>query len=150
MKSLFDAKFSAEIVGRINKLEAVTPALWGKMNVSQMLAHCQVPLQMAMGQMQLKGNPIIRFLFGRAARAKLLSDEGFKKNLPTFREAVVTDEKEFEKEKQKLIELVTAFQKGGEAGITHGAHPFFGELSVAEWDALQAKHPDHHLSQFGV
>jgi Protein of unknown function (DUF1569) len=34
--------------------------------------------------------------------------------------------------------------------LTQKPHPFFGALTVAEWDGLQWKHLDHHLRQFGA
>jgi hypothetical protein len=33
---------------------------------------------------------------------------------------------------------------------TKDAHPFFGKMTVKQWDYLQHKPLDHHLSQFGV
>ena len=29
-------------------------------------------------------------------------------------------------------------------------HPFFGELTAAQWSIFQRKHYTHHLSQFGL
>ena len=42
IKNVFDRKVSEELVSRINQLTPSTTNLWGKMNVSQMLAHCNV------------------------------------------------------------------------------------------------------------
>jgi hypothetical protein len=44
-----------EIIDRINKLTSQTQAQWGKMNVSQMLAHVQMPIRIAFGTHQPKG-----------------------------------------------------------------------------------------------
>jgi hypothetical protein len=52
MKRLFSAKENQEIIDRINELTPDTPALWGKMNVSQMLTHCQQPLKVAYGELK--------------------------------------------------------------------------------------------------
>ena len=43
MDSLFNAEDNNSIQDRINKLGADTKPLWGKMNVSQMLAHLEPP-----------------------------------------------------------------------------------------------------------
>lgn len=42
MKNIFQTEVTQEIISRINNLLPNTPALWGKMSVSQMLAHCNV------------------------------------------------------------------------------------------------------------
>jgi hypothetical protein len=149
-KSLFNKQDADEFISRINKLTPQTPALWGKMDVAQMLTHCQKPLQIASGSLKPKINRVIKFLFGKKAKEQLITEPEFKKNLPTFPEAKIVDKKVFETEKKKLIELIQQFQKEGEAGLTKDPHPFFGDLTVKEWDILQVKHLDHHLRQFGA
>jgi hypothetical protein len=150
MKSLFNQQNSAEFIERINKLTPASKAQWGVMNVSQMLRHSQLPLDIASGALVPKVNPIVRFLFGKSAKKQINSDQEFKKNLPTFREGKIHDERDFEKEKTKLISQIQHFQQKGEAGLTKDPHPFFGAMTVNEWDRLQVKHLDHHLKQFGV
>jgi hypothetical protein len=150
MKSLFKKQDAEEYISRINKLSPSTPPLWGKMDVAQMLTHCQKPLEIASGALKPKINKIVKLLFGKRAKAQLVSGQDFKKNLPTFPEAKIVDKKVFETEKAKLISLIEQFQKNGKEGLTQEPHPFFGELTPAEWDILQTKHLDHHLSQFGV
>ena len=41
MKNLFDQSTREEILHRLHMLQPETKAQWGKMNVGQMLAHCQ-------------------------------------------------------------------------------------------------------------
>jgi len=113
-----------------------------------MLAHCQVPLRVALDELQIKRG-LAGFLFGRIAKKKLLSDQPFKPNLPTFREAKITGVKDFETERQSLINMIRRFEAGSGV-LTTKAHGFFGPLTVQEWDKLQVKHLDHHLRQFGV
>jgi hypothetical protein len=149
MPSLFDEKESAIIIDRINKLTPASKPLWGKMNVSQMLAHCQAPLNVAMGKETFKRN-LFGFLFGKLAKRSVVSDKPFKRNLPTAPSFIVKEERSFDTEKTKLIGLVTTFTTGGEQGLTKEPHPFFGAMTTAEWDKSQWKHLDHHLQQFGV
>ncbi len=54
MKSLFNKADNQEIINRINTLTATSQAQWGKMNVGQMLTHCQEPLRVAYGDFKLK------------------------------------------------------------------------------------------------
>ncbi len=149
MKYLFDDQKSSSIISRINQLSPQSKALWGKMNVSQMLAHCQPPLQVAMGETMLKRN-LFGFLFGKMAKKTVVSDKPYKRGLPTAPSFIVKDERNFESEKQKLVQLITRFSSGGPAVLTKDPHPFFGKMTVEEWDKSQWKHLDHHLQQFGV
>ncbi len=149
-RNLFDEKTSAHFIDRIQKLTPETNALWGKMNVSQMLLHCQKPFLIAKGDLVPKPNPIIKFLFGKSAKKQLVSGVPFKKSLPTFPEAIITDKREFEKEKAGLIKTISDFQKSGDNGLTKNQHPFFGDMSVSDWNMLMTQHLDHHLRQFGA
>ena len=150
MKSLFNPSDNNEIVERINKLTSNSKALWGKMNVGQMLAHCQVPLLAAYGEVKTSRG-LIGVLFGGFAKKKYITkDMPFEKNLPTDKLFVMTTPKEFEEQKSKLIPLVKRFATQKANGITKEPHPFFGKMSASEWDKLQMKHLDHHLRQFGV
>ncbi len=148
MKSLFNPNDNNEIIERINNLKPDSKSEWGKMNVSQVLAHSQAPLRVAFGEVKLKRG-LLGILFGKMAKKKLLA-ETFKKNMPTDKAFIVVDDRNFEEEKNKLIKLVRRFAEDGPGGITKETHPFFGELTSEEWDALQWKHLDHHLRQFGV
>jgi hypothetical protein len=151
LKSLFDAHTSQEMIERINKLTPMSEAQWGSMSVAQMMAHLQVPLNLAHEKIQIKSNKLISFLFGRKLLRNIVSDERpFEKNLPTFKEAKNLGARLFEPEKKQLIELVKNFQASGPSGITKKPHPFFGDMTTQDWDILQYKHLDHHLRQFGV
>ena len=149
MNYLFDEKESSNIISRINQLSSDSKPLWGKMNVSQMLAHCQAPILVSIGEMKLRRN-IFGMLFGKMAKKVVVGDKPYKRSLPTTPMFVVKDERNFEAEKEKLIQLVSRFSSGGPNGITKEPHPFFGAMSVAEWNKSQWKHLDHHLQQFGV
>ena len=49
MKSLFDAALITNLKQRIESLQADSQRQWGKMSVDQMIAHCAVGLEMALG-----------------------------------------------------------------------------------------------------
>jgi hypothetical protein len=150
MDSLFDKQTSLGFIARINKLTPQSQALWGRMDVSQMLHHCQKTFLIASGDLIPRINPVIKFLFGKRAKKQLVSDPQFKKNIPTFPEGIIIDQKTFDTEKENLIALVKNFQQKGPEGLTSEPHSFFGKLTGSEWDTLQVKHLDHHLRQFGV
>jgi hypothetical protein len=149
MKSLFDKTYNQEIIDRIDLLSPDSKSIWGKMDVCKMLLHAQRPLMVAFGEMKLKRS-IIGILFGRLAKRKLLNPEPFEKNLPTSPQFIVKENPEFEFERQNLRFLVKRFADLGPSSLKNEIHPFFGKLTVQEWDTLQLKHLDHHLRQFGV
>ena len=147
IKNLFDTSVKQDIIARINKLTPQSSALWGKMNVAQMLAHLQMPIGVADGTHQLK-----RTLFGRIVgpmvKSIIYNEKAFKRHLPTDPSFVmISNEKDFEKEKQKLLEKVRGFS---EASIVNETHTFFGKLTKEQWSKGTWKHLDHHLQQFGV
>lgn len=72
MKGLFDPEANNLIKERINKLTAGSPPLWGKVNVSQMLAYLQPVMLVASGELKLNGG-LVGLLFGRMARKQVLS-----------------------------------------------------------------------------
>lgn len=146
MKSLFDPTENQNIINRIQKLTATSQANWGKMDVAQMLTHCQQPLRVVYGEMKLKRG-LMAILFGKTVKRMLLKDESYKPGLPTAKQFIITDERVFEKERTVLIELVKRFSPGQ---ISKDPHPFFGKMTAAEWDFMQWKHLDHHLRQFGA
>ena len=148
MKSLYRPSDNQEIILRLQNLSPDAKPLWGKMNVAQMLAHCQVPLQLAYGDVKLKRR-FIGWLFGGIAKKKLITGKPWNRNLPTDPAFVMNTEHNFEAEMNKLIPLIQRFATKGPNGITKNPHPFFGKLSTEEWDRLQWNHLNHHLTQFG-
>jgi hypothetical protein len=147
VKDLFDPSVKQDIIERINKLTAQTKAQWGKMNVSQMLAHVQMPIRIAFGTHNPKGSFLLR-LIGPLFKSKLWDAKPYKQSLPTDPTFVMTgSEKDFEKEKAALIHLVNNFN---ETSIQSEQHPVFGKLNKHNWSKATWKHLDHHLRQFGV
>jgi len=149
MPSLYQSTDLAAFQQRLRSLRPDSKAQWGKMDVAQMLAHCQWPLMLATGERTLKRG-LIGVLFGGLAKRKLTSPAPFGRNLPTAPEFRVRDVREFVPERDKVLELVQRFGARGPAGVPKEPHPFFGPLTAAEWDTLQWKHLDHHLRQFGA
>ena len=147
IKNLFEPAVKEDIIDRINKLTPQTKPLWGKMNVSQMLAHVQMPIRIALGTHQPKGSFLLR-LIGPLFKSKLWDENPYKQSLPTDPTFVMTGtEKDFEKEKAALIALVNNFN---ETSIRSEKHPVFGKLNKHNWSKATWKHLDHHLKQFGV
>ena len=120
------------------------------MNTSQMLAHCAAPLKMAHGEIKGKRG-LVSFLFGPMVKKKMINPATpFGRNLPTDPNFIFPKANDFSNEKQKLISQIRIFSQKGPEAITTLPHSFFGKMTPQEWDIIQSKHLDHHLSQFGV
>ena len=149
MPSLFEPQVSNEIISRINQLKASSQAKWGKMNVAQMLHHCNLALQTATGEITIK-TPFFFKLMQPLIKKIVMSDKPYKPGLPTAKEFINTDTKEFENEKNNLLSRLEKFIQNGEAECDGRKHPAFGKLSSYEWGFSQWKHFNHHLQQFGA
>ena len=149
MKSLFDKASAEELKQRMAQLSPETKRLWGKMSPAQMLAHCSVGMEVSLGD-RLMQQVWLGKLFGKRAKASMLSGKPMGRNLPTDKAYVMTGELELEVERQKLAGFIDRFQTGGPEGCTKGPHSFFGLLTPEEWAELNYLHLDHHLRQFGV
>lgn len=150
MKSIFNEADKNEILQRIEKLTPETKALWGKMNVAQMLAHSAVTAEWPMGGVSVK-NSSLQFIGRFFKKPFIYTDRQMGKNTPTAPELVtVVDQKEFTKEKAAFINAINKLYTGGEKIITLEKHAFFGKMTPAEWGIINYKHADHHLRQFGV
>lgn len=149
MKNVFQPEVLEEIKQRINKLQPDTQREWGKMEVAQMMAHCSAALEVAAAQ-KFPPRIFIGRILGPFFRSVFSNEKTLKKNMPTDKTFLVIDRRNFEKEKARLIDLVSQFSTGGEAKCTRHPHSFFGKLTPAEWGLGMYKHLDHHLRQFGV
>jgi hypothetical protein len=149
MPTLFNPADVNELVNRINKLTPDAQRQWGKMNVSQMLAHSNKGMESARGIHHIPRALIGRIL-GPMFRSMALGDKPFAKNSPTDKSLIFNGEYDFEEEKSKLIIHIQEFMSGGADGCSKEPHAFFGHFTPDQWAYFQWKHLDHHLRQFGV
>jgi hypothetical protein len=149
MANLFNPSDAQIIIDRIERLKPDSAARWGKMSVSQMLAHIQQPIRVSTGELKLKQS-FVGMLFGRIAKKKMLAQESFNRGLPTAPQFVIKHNPDFEEERNRTIAMIKDFSTRGEQGLTKDAHPFFGRMNNEEWIRLNWMHLDHHLKQFGV
>ncbi|RZJ48159.1 MAG: DUF1569 domain-containing protein [Flavobacterium sp.] len=150
MKNIFQPEVTEQVIARINKLTSASPQLWGKMNVSQMLAHCNVSYELVYDNNHPKPNALMKFIMKALIKNTVVSEKPYKKNSQTAPSFVITDEKEFEREKNRLIEYITKTQELGENHFDGKESHSFGKLTKTEWSNMFYKHLDHHLNQFGA
>jgi hypothetical protein len=149
MKNLFDKNAYTEITSRINALTPQSQRQWGKMDVAQMLAHCKEAFKVPLSDKKMP-RMFIGLLIGWVFKKKLHNDEPWKQNLPTAPNFIIKDNREFEKEKQELTDLINQFHNGGADKVGRFPHPMFGTFTTEQWGKSMYKHLDHHLVQFGV
>jgi hypothetical protein len=150
MKNLFEAARVEEVKKRIALLGPDSERQWGKMNAAQALAHCSAAMEMAMGKICPPRILIGRLLGPLAKKALIVKGKPMRRDAMTEKSCLVTDERNFVVERQRLRESIDRFAAGGPGLCTKHPHFFFGPLTPVEWAALMYQHLDHHLRQFGV
>ncbi len=145
MKSIFDQTAKDEIINRITTLNENSTALWGKMNVYQMIKHCTLWEEMLLGKKQYKQGFIGR-IFGKIALKDMMKDQPIKHNLPTMPSFKIADNAgDIAAAKAGWIKLIEENASKENAGFVH---PFFGKLTAEQAGQMDYKHIDHHLRQF--
>jgi len=149
MKNLFDKDTYAEIMDRMNALTPASQRQWGKMTAAQMMAHCKEAFKVPLSEKKMP-RMFLGLLVGWMIKAKLYNESPWKQNLPTAPNFIIRDDRDFEKEKQELTELVNKFHQGGPENVGRFPHPMFGSFTKEQWGQSMYKHLDHHLKQFAV
>lgn len=150
MKSVFNQSDVAEIISRIHQLTPETKAVWGKMSVSQMLAHCNITYEMVYDNIHPAPNAFVKLLLKLFVKNKVVTEKPYRQNGPTAPAFIIKDDKDFNTEKNRLIQYITKTLELGEAYFDNKESHSFGKLSVTEWNHMLYKHLNHHLIQFGV
>ena len=110
VQNIFEEAGAAALVTRIKQLKPDTKALWGRMNASQMLAHCNKPFETIFdptyAQKHPRPNAIVRFMLRLFIKPILVGKKPYKKNMRTAPEFIVDDERDFAEEQSRLIDFV--------------------------------------------
>jgi hypothetical protein len=148
---LLDSNTSSGYISRLENLDSTTIPNWGKMNATQMLAHCRIAMELPLGKIEVKTNFIFKLLFGKMIKKKVTDDSIYKPSLPTAAEFVIKEPNlNFEEEKSKLITTINQFCNLKNDVLSNKIHPIFGKMTNEEWRISQWKHLDHHWRQFGI
>jgi len=150
IRNLFDQKETQETIDRINNLSAETQRQWGKMDVAQMMAHCNVAYEVIYTDKHPKPKGFGKLMANLFAKKIVIGPKPYKRNNPTAPIFKIKTEKDFEVEKKRLIEYLKKTQQLGGGHFEGKENPAFGKLTEKEWNTLFSKHLDHHLQQFGV
>lgn len=150
MKSIFDKDACDDIISRLDDLTPEDQARWGKMNVNQMLKHCQKPIKLAFGEEEVEKPNFIMKLLIKLMKPTLYNDKPWKQSLPTAKSFVIKENLNFEKEKSNLKQLIRRIHESESYFEPSKTHPIFGEMKSWMWGQSAYKHLNHHLKQFGV
>ena len=112
MKNLFEPAALDDLKNRLNQLTPESKPQWGKMNAPQMLAHCAIWMEMTGGQTS-PPRSWIGYIFGPLAKRSILRDEPVRHNMPSDKDFIVSEEREFASERERLNASIERFATGG-------------------------------------
>lgn len=148
--NLFDQEKVDVIIQRINCLTHNSAPNWGKMNSSQMLAHLCVTYDLVFDESAPKAKGLKKWLMKKFIKPMVVNEVPYKRNSPTGKFFLISNERDFEIEKAKLIQYLNKVVALGSDFFEKTDYASFGFLSKKEWNNMFYKHLDHHLRQFGV
>jgi hypothetical protein len=121
------------------------------MSADQVLAHLNVAYSFIFeAEKQKKPGAIAKFFLKNFVKPKVVNAIPYKQSLPTSPVFIISDHRNFEEEKKKLIGNIQRVQQLGREAFEGKENSSFGVLSAQEWNNMLAKHLNHHLKQFGV
>ncbi|MBX2931716.1 MAG: DUF1569 domain-containing protein [Chitinophagaceae bacterium] len=148
-KNLLTKEASNNIIERVKKLTIDNTPLWGEMNVTEMLLHCNLCnkqiLEESRGDEKTTAKQFLLRIFA------LYIAPNFKKGIKSEKRNItkgLIDNTQFEKQQIEFISIINKFPYNNHALTL--SHPAFGNISTTEWGIAAFKHMDHHLRQFGV
>lgn len=148
MKSIFDKTVREEFIDRVASLNESSKAVWGKMNIYQMIRHCTLWEEMVQGKRHYKRMFLGR-LFGKMALRKVLGNNApLRRSNPTLPELVIKDAGgNIEIQKAEWIAAIRNYENFSNPDFVH---VFFGKMTKEQIGYLVYKHIDHHLRQFAA
>lgn len=147
---LFDSTNVDAAIRRISALTPESQPTWGKMTVSEMLAHVNVAYEMVYTTKHPRPNPIMRWVLKKIVKERVVGPAPYPRNTPTAPAFRITDSRDFAVERDRLIAYLRQVASEGRKSFEGRESLSFGPLTASEWNGLFSKHLDHHLQQFGV
>lgn len=146
----FEPTTTTIMLQRIDQLTPESNPIWGKMNAAQMLAHLNVAYAIAYEDMEAKYGGFAKLMLKLFVKKIVVGDKPYSKNSRTAPAFLIADQREFEKEKSRLVDYIKKTESKGVEYFEGKESASFGRLTAQEWSNMFSKHLDHHLSQFGV
>lgn len=136
--------------GLVERLRRVTPeakAQWGHLDAPRMMCHLGDSLDSSLGTLAVppgRGPAMLRHFPMKQLALYLIP---MPKGAKAAEELLTTAPRDFEADRQGVLERMEQM-----AAMPPGkgpAHFLFGAMTCDQWNALNWKHIDHHLRQFG-
>ena len=113
VKNIFNKEVSNEIINRINCIKPDTQPKWGTMSPAQMFSHCSVTYEMVCENIHKKPNAFFRLILKLFVKKSVTGEKPYKHNLKTAPQFIIKETKDFEKEKQRLMNYIIRTQEHG-------------------------------------
>lgn len=91
-----------------------------------------------------------KFLLKTFLKKFVAGEKPYKINSRTSPDFLIKNQRNFEEEKNLLIDNIQKVQSLGKDHFEGKENFSFGKMTGEEWNNLFYKHLDHHLRQFGV
>ncbi len=147
MGTLFDARDRTAILGRVARLSEDRRPLWGRFTAPEMVCHVSTGLRQGLNEVDL--GPSVRPLNWWPLNWLAIHVLPWPKGAKTPPEMLATKSTTWPADVAALRDLIKRFGARGPGGEWPESK-VFGRISGRSWGALQHKHLDHHLRQFGV
>ena len=150
MKTLWHPQSRVVLSARIDRLTPQAPALWGRMNAEEMVAHVTRGMRMGLGELETHTrNTVLRYWPLKHLFVYYLPFPKAKAKAPR---ELVTRGMSVGEWNANIAELHATLDRfaARESHAKWPEHPVFGPLTGEAWGALGWRHLDHHLRQFGV
>jgi Protein of unknown function (DUF1569) len=148
MKTFWDASAREEFCRRVDRLTPTASAQWGKFNPTEMLAHLNDAMRMALGELPVKSKNLpLRY---PPLKQLIVYALPFPKGAPTAPELVARCSAAEFIEEQAAFRAIAERLAAKSPREAWPEHPAFGRLTHQAWGVLSFRHTDHHLRQFGV
>ena len=150
LPSVYERKTNEDLFIRLDKIKFDAKPKWGKMDAPKMLAHLNIAYDLAFERIFAKPNIFMKLLIILFIKKVVTNEIPYKQNSPTAPVFIISNEKDFEAEKAKLIANIKEVQSKGAAFFEGKVNQSFGKLTAIEWNNMFYKHLNHHFNQFGV
>lgn len=153
MKTVYDQSVRDELLQRVQLLNENSRANWGKMNVFQMVKHCNIWNEWVLGKGFFTDyeyrQDLLGKIFGKwGLRSNTKDEQPISKNMPAGKMFFTKDkEGHLEAEKALWIRFIAEYERFSNPNFIHD---FFGKMSDEQIGLFVYKHFDHHLRQFVV
>ena len=146
MPTIHDDAYRAQLVQRIQSLSPDSTRRWGKMTVDQMLWHVNDAMALSLGELTVDAHKIP---MPRGLLKFIVLNLPWGKGGPTHPAFVAKKSYDFAAEQKRCLQLIDKVS-GKDLNGAWPEHPAFGPMTGKQVSKLQAKHLNHHLTQFGA